>query len=423
MEIKLADNLKIETDIPIMYVESFCFFWKPCCHAVLKLKGYIDRTIQWNPEDSYHSRIKISMVDEGSARIIYHGYIVETEIKNAGKTGRISLEAMSASCLLDRKIGSRSFQNTTQTYGEVVRESVQADGGQVIRNQESDKKIESPVIRFDETTWQFANRIAGRIGNYIIPDVETGNPNLWFGMRNGKEVLTLPETQCAVQMNFIGKNVGTRFKAEGRTFYKIGDRMVYLGQKVTIVEVEGRYEHGEFTYIYTMETSTVHQPNFREEHHPAGQGFWGVIKEVKEESVKMALDIDHGQETGDYFYPWYPETGNALYAMPEVGARALLYCFNAGEKEGAVIHCLNKETEEYHNYEDRTFDIEDGNTVDLSRGSIRFSRGGEHIIFLDDNTITSSTSKELKIMAEGKIRLKAREIIIKTPEELNLYQE
>jgi len=28
MEIELMDNLKIETDIPILYVEHFCFSWK-----------------------------------------------------------------------------------------------------------------------------------------------------------------------------------------------------------------------------------------------------------------------------------------------------------------------------------------------------------------------------------------------------------
>jgi len=131
----------------------------------------------------------------------------------------------------------------------------------------------------------------------------------------------LPEAQCVIQMNAVGKDIGIRFKAEGRNFYKIGDRMEYLGQNVTIVEVEGRYQQGELTFTYILEERTVHQPDFGEDCHSSGQGFWGVIKKVKEESIKIVLDIDHGQETGDYFYPWYPEIGNALYAMPEVGQK------------------------------------------------------------------------------------------------------
>ena len=210
---------------------------------------------------------------------------------------------MSASCLLDRKIGSRSFQDTAKTYGEAVREMVEADGGQLIRNRESDKKINSPIIRYEETTWQFAKRMGECLGICIIPDVETGNPNLWFGMRNGKEVPALPDGQCHIQMRCIGKEIGSRFMVEGRPFYKIGDRMEYLGQKVTIMEVEGIFGHGELTFKYILEGHGVRQPNPTKEDHPAGLGFWGIIKKVKGESVTLALDIDHGQETGDYFYP------------------------------------------------------------------------------------------------------------------------
>lgn len=422
MEVKLTDQLTIETDIPIVHIDGFLFSWKPYCHAVLNLEGDVDRNVQWNPGQSYQSRIKICLADEGKVKIIYHGYIVEAEIKNAGKTSRIFLKAMTASCLLDRKIKSCSFQNTAKTYGEVVRESVQADGGQVIRNQESDKKIENPVIRCEETTWQFAKRMAKRLGNYIIPDVETGNPNLWFGMRNGKEVAALSEAQCAMHMNAIGNDTGIHFKAEGRNFYKIGDRMKYMGHKVTVVEVEGRFEYGELIFTYILTDKTVRRPSGREEHQSAGRGFWGVIKNVKGESIKLALDIDHGQETGDYFYPWYPETGNAFYAMPEIGARALLYFFCAGEQEGAVIHCMNKESDEERKFEARALHIEDGNTVHLSSETISFSRGGEHTLTLNDNAVSAGTSQKLKIKAEGKVRLKAKQIMIKTPEELNFYQ-
>lgn len=171
-----------------------------------------------------------------------------------------------------------------------------------------------------------------------------------------------------------------------------------------------------------LEDHGVRQSNPTKEDHPAGLGFWGIIKKVKGESLTLALDIDHGQETGDYFYPWYPETGNALYAMPETGARALLYFCCAGKQEGAVIHCLNKDSEENRCYEDRAFSIEDGNVIDLSNEAICFSRGGGHELSLDDSLISTSTSGALTITAKGKVRLKAKQIMINTSEELNLCQ-
>ncbi len=328
---------------------------------------------------------------------------------------------MSASCLLDRRSGSCSFQNLAMTHGEAVRDAVEADGGQVIRNRESDKEIKTPLIRYEETTWQFAKRMGSLLGAYIIPDVETGNPNLWFGMRAGKEIPALSEEHCSVRICPMGEKAGTYIQMEGRAFYKIGDWMTFMDQKVTITVVEGRYEHGELTFVYTLEDRETHQPVLCDENHPGGLGLWGNIKEVKGETVSIALDIDNGEETGDYFYPWYPETGNALYAMPEKGAGALLHFFEEEERGGAVIHCLNKKLENERYYKDRVMDIEDGNSIQLKEG-VSFNRGGSHTLSLNDGAVSASISKELKIRAEEKIWLKARQIVINTPEELNLCQ-
>lgn len=70
--------------------------------------------------------------------VIYNGYLAKLEIKNVEDTIRIYL---SASCSLDWKVESCSFQYISKIYGEAVREMVQADGEQVIRNQKSERKL------------------------------------------------------------------------------------------------------------------------------------------------------------------------------------------------------------------------------------------------------------------------------------------
>lgn len=423
MEIKLAANLKMETDIPIFHVTGFHFLWKTDSHAELNLSGDIDSHIQWKPEQFYNSRLKIWLNEGDGIQIIYNGYVVEMETKRIGQADQIFLKVLSATCLVDRKIRSRSFQNPITTYGQIVRETIKAEGGQVIRNQKSDKEIGSPIICYEETAWQFAKRMGGNTGNPIIPDIETGNPNLWFGMRSGKEVPALQEEQYVIQMRAIGRKTGTCFLTEGRSYYKIGDRMTYKGQKVTIIEVGGRYEQGELMFFYILENMAVRcQARSRNDNHLAGLGLWGTIKEVKDEAVKIALDIDHGEDTGNYFFPWFPETGNAFYAMPEKGSKALLYFLSADGKKGAVIHCLNKDAEEERNYKDRSIDTKDENVICLSKENVSFSKGGNHSLSLSDSSISVSTSGELKIAAKGKIRLRAKQITINTPEELNICQ-
>lgn len=420
MEIKLVGNLKIETDIPILKVVDFHFFWRLDCHAMLKLTGYMNSKIEWNP-GVYVSHIKIFLEEADGIKILFCGCVVKVLINTAGNMEQIYLESMSATFLLDQQIASRSFQNPEKTYGEVVRQAVEMEGGQVIRNKECDKQIKSPVIRYEETVWQFVGRMAGRLGTYIIPDVETGKSNLWFGMRKGKEVCRLSEEQCTIDLFPIGKEIGIRYKVEGRIPYKIGDCMTCLGRKLTIIEVEGGYELGELIFKYILEDLAVRRIKLQHHSHSAGLGLRGTIRDIKAESVTISLDIDNGKNTGDYFYSWQPDTGNSLYAMPEKGTRVLLYFYSADERDGAVIHCLDKESEKVHNYKNRVLDLENGDSVYLSKEEVNFSKDGEHNLVIGDGSVFAGTQKGLSIHA-GTVWLRGKRILIKTPDEFNISQ-
>jgi hypothetical protein len=422
MELQLAEDLKLDTDLPLMEVTKFQFHWKPGCHALFGLEGYLDASVPWKPEQSGGSILKIWLEKNQTRITLYNGLIVEIDICREGGTSRITARAVSASHQLDRRPVSCSFQDPSKSYGEIVRQAVLSEGGEVIRNRKTDKETGMPVIQYEETTWEFVNRLGVRLGVPIIPDIETGKPNLWFGMRNGKEVPALSEAQCSVKIRSIGKNKGMLLMTKGRDFFKIGDKMTYLGQKAVIKGVEGRYEQGELTFTYTLgdpEAKNHYQESIS---HPAGLGLWGRVDEVKEDMLKLALDVDGGESTGEYFYPWYPDTGNGIYAMPEKGAKVLLYFSRADEQEGAVIHCMNQKPENDRHYKDRAFNLEDGNYVLLTSETIDISRGGGHQVAVDGNAALASTSGNLSIRAEGTIKLRGRQISISTPDELNICQ-
>lgn len=174
---KLADNLFMETDIPFNNIVSFLFFWKTDCHAVLNMEGYMDRSSNWNQSQLYESRLKLWLENDGKEQIIFCGSVIMYETRLEGENKYFILKVISGSWMLDQKITSRSFQNVEKTYGEIVRDSAESEGGHVIRNQEIDEKIGKPVVRYEETVWQFACRLAFQLGTCIIPDVVTGQPN------------------------------------------------------------------------------------------------------------------------------------------------------------------------------------------------------------------------------------------------------
>lgn len=417
---KLADHLFIETNIPLKNIVSFWLSWKTDCHAVLNMEGYMDRSSNWNQSQLYDSRIKLWLENNGQEQIVFWGSVVMFETRIEGGQEYFILKLISGSWMLDQKITSRSYQNVEKTYGEIVRDSAESEEGQVIRDQEIDKEIGKPVIRYEETVWQFACRLASQLGTCIIPDVVTGQPNFWFGMRKGQKVSLSLDEHFTIDM-FPARNRGEmRYQIEDRTPYKIGDTVLYLNQKLTITEVEGCFERGELIFKYTIEDMAVRQANKCQNASNAGLGLWGTIQEVKGELIKIALDIDGDDSLSEYFYRWQPETGNSLYAMPEPGARALLYFYHSNQSDGAVIHCLNKEMQNC-NYKDRSLYINDGNQINLWKNEIGLFKGTEHSLTVEDRHISVITQKGIELSG-GAVFLRGKRILLKSPETINISQ-
>lgn len=419
---KLTDNLSIETEVPLKNVTRFWFSWKINCHATFKLEGCIDGNIEWDCCQSYNNQIKLWMDDNGNSQTIFFGNITSLETTVEGGVKQAFVEALSASCVLDRQNSSCSFQNIEKTFGEVVKEAAESEGGHVICNRQADGAIEEPVIRYQETVWQFARRLANQTGTFIIPDVVTGRANFWFGMRKGKEVPSPLMEEYKIDIFPLGLRAEVRYQIEGRIPYNIGDTLLYLKRKLTVTELEGRFEHGELIFKHRLEDLNTMPTHKQEYYKNAGLGLWGTVREVKGESVKLALDIDGGEDTGDYFYPWQPDTGNSLYAMPESGTKALLYFYHADLKKGAVIHCINKELKSKHNYKNRFLEIEDGNQIRLWAREVSLKRGKKHSMAISNSCISAKTRKKLEISASGSVYLRGRKIVLKTPEELNISQ-
>lgn len=282
--------------------------------------------------------------------------------------------------------------------------------------------IKKPIIQYGETVWAFTRRLASHLGTCVVPDITSGEPALWFGMRNGSAIPPLSENEYTIQITRTGHGDGkqkeTGFETESRAFYKLGDKVVFGGQRLRIYGVSARFQHGELIFRYLLKSresvKKIYQENF------IGLGLTGMVVDVRNEQVKVALDIDGGKSTGDYYYDWYPETGNALYAMPEKGARVELCFGNRDEKEGIGLHCFLYNLEKDIWYKQRKFGIVDGNVVQLFGSSISTSNGWAYDLFLIDGYLSLENVKDLNIFAESSIHIHAKKISVKVNDELNI---
>ena len=422
MELNINHELRIESKIPFQSVKDFSFEWKPNQHTTLEINGYIDQNITYGKESFYDSKIRIWK--EQDKETIFCGYITNVSEEKTGSFIEVHIIAQSTSCKLDQKTEKRSFQAVEKTYAQIVRKAVEQDGGQIICTEGNNSPIGKPLIQYNETAWEFSKRLASRLTTCIVADIISGEAALWFGMRNGNTVPPLPEDEYTINIVRLphrdGSQTETEYQAESREFYKLGDKTVFCGRRLIICGVSARFQHGELIFRYLLKNKEICKKIYQE--NLIGLGLSGTVVDVRQEQIKIALDIDGGKSTGNYFYNWYPETGNALYAMPEIGARVEV-CFGSwDEKDGFGMNCFLKKLENRDYYINKYFHIIGGESFHLFNEDISFYNVILYCLTSGNGFITVYCSQKVFVLSKNNINIEAKKIQINAPEEFTICQ-
>ncbi|MCI8973995.1 MAG: hypothetical protein HFH79_10480 [Lachnospiraceae bacterium] len=422
MEMNINHELRIESKIPFQSIEDFHFEWKTNQHAVLEVNGYIDPNNIYGKNSLYGSMIRI-WKEQGN-ETLFHGCMTKATEESVGELKKIHIEAQSASCRLDQQAGKRSFQAVEKTYAEVAREVVEENDGQIICTEGDEKQIGKPMIQYNETVWAFVKRLASYMGTCVVADIISGESALWFGMRNGNTISPFIENEYSINVvrtkQEDGYSTETVYETESRQFYKLGDRTVFCGQRLVICRVSAYFHQGELIFSYLLKgresVKKIYQESF------IGLGLTGTIIDVRNEQIKVALDIDGGKSTGDYYYDWYPETGNTLYAMPEKGARVEL-CFGSwDESEGGVLDVFPSTIENRGLHVYRNFHLTNANSINLHERRTNFTKGSVGDLSLYDGFIIISSSKIFNIIAKDAIQIYTNKIMLRCLDELSICQ-
>lgn len=419
MKIQINDFVTVETEVPLLEIHKFKFDWKLNHHGVLRLEGLLDLSVSWKPETLYDSSVKITKDKE----TIFNGCLTDVKIVAAANVQKIFLEATTGSCMLDRKTDSQSFQDVESTYEDIIRTIVESANGRVICTEGKEITINKPVIRYQETEWEFAIRLASYLGTYIIADIEVGKPNIWFGIRKAAEISGYSEEDYHVHILRSGHGSGNTqmvYEVKSSDYYQLGDTTTFWGETVMVFEVQASFERGELMFTYLLSKEKESEIVYLEQF--TGMELLGTVLEVRAEQVKIAFEIDGGVSTGDYFYEWYPETGNGVYAIPEKGAKIFLTFGCADEREGFACRCLPMDLGEDTDYQDRYLTTGENHTLTLYEGQISVLAKQRHKFMLSDHSINMQTPEQLRIKAAGSIKLKAGDIYIKTLDLIEIHQ-
>lgn len=370
----------------------------------------------------------LTLDESGAEKCLFAGVIREAEMVRVGGYNRFHVELLSGTCLMDREIRSRSFQDIGRTYSQVAQQVCSAySGGAAICTVGEDKTLGQPVIQYRETDWEFLMRMASHCGGVLVPETHRGLPRLWFGFPDRSFTCEFPEdayTSGISQRYYeLGGSVAGYSKAdffyydvESPQLCDLGWYTVFKGQPFIIAEKSARLERGELIFTYRLGRLGLGWGKMLYNEKISGMTLLGEVQETSRETLKLKLDIDAGWNPGGpYPYTWRPETGNFMYCMPQAGTRVSLYCPNYDEKAAIAINCVRTNGGDCDRMSDpskRSFVTEHGKEMNLYPDEMSLIGGAMgnilgDILVSDDNGILFTTDKAIIIAAVKDVVLEA----------------
>lgn len=201
----------------------------------------------------------------------FAGGITKVDIQMEDGIPLVEVHALSRSYVMDMTPKSRSYQNKRLTYTEAVRQLAgRYPGGDAQNMATSDQSsIGALLVQYEETDWQFLQRLAARVGTVILPDVTMDAPRVFFGVPDlswGTEIVairytTLKDRELYKQLkahaegddaNQLIESDFVSYRVTTEQFCQVGDDVSFKGQIWVVSESVISYLSGRLRYEYLL---------------------------------------------------------------------------------------------------------------------------------------------------------------------------
>lgn len=421
-------ELQVRSAIPIMNIQKFHMEINKNCHGFFQLEGIV-------PEDMgeeillWHISGTNVMIGAGE-EVLFTGILKEVQISKEGQEYRAIMTGVSATEQLDHRRKSRTFQDVSMTYCEVIEQVLADTPGARLLFHKAEEKIGKPIYQIDETDWEFMKRLAGIMRTAIVPSVYSGSACVHIGLPKGRSRdADISETVSERIWMDKGRKGICRGIRTGEN-WEVGDRVNWGGTECFVITKECRLEKGLLNFYYTLAGAETFVSESYENSCMAGMLLPATVLAVEEESVKVKFDMDKEQSVESaYQYPWRPDIGNLMYCMPEKGERIyVLMGDSTGTEARAVcgVHRNGAGNSEMDNAS-RYFTTADRKRMYLTPESIGFQDMKQKKMLkveLKDGTGTNIVSHcKLTISAADTVGLKGNKVLFQSPQEISLVKK
>ncbi|WP_438347712.1 AHH domain-containing protein [Paenibacillus sp. FA6] len=428
------DSVVVHTPYSLQKIIDLDITMRPGEHAKVSMKGIVDDSFHvqsttgamWQDELTIYDKMDEEQI------IVFKGLITSVKSTNVNGVYYVEIESLSASIQLDIQRRKRSFQNSSMTYDALLKSIMQAyPEADISCNIGEGIPIGEPIIQYEETDWEFINRLASHFQQFVTSDLQYSKPKFYFGTPPGKELEITEDVPYTAGKDLVAyhRAGGAEAGLHNTDFfyyeiitdkqYNIGDIVNFRDKQLVVSEKTVQLEEIQLVYSYRLSRQKgIHRRIIHNE-RLSGVSLEGEVLDVKGEQVKLHLTIDKDQaKSTAHWFIFAPPTGNAMYCMPQIGTNATLYFPEVDGKGAIVTGCIRKNGEECEKSGDpniRYFGTEHGSEAKLSPTGIDIVSGSKEPLKLtleDDNGITLTSHKKLLLQADSDIIIHSQKRVV-----------
>ncbi len=395
-------------------------------HGELFLRAYVENDMFEDIKSLQPIRLYVSGQQE---QTIFCGVLTDLMEESAGKVEEIQLKAKSYTYLMDIKKKSRTFQDITMTYRQLLARVLSEYEDVDFICSIEDSPIGELAIQYQETDWNFLKRIFSRIYSPLTGEMGFSSIRIYAGvvLREDevgnyelKEV-TCNFEQCAAlrEMGYEIQDLeGMRCKIETGHLCGIFTRCQVYGAEMMVESVQGYMEHGVFKTeaVLGRKEGIVEMPQFPM--NLVGLALEGTVLDVKGEKVRLHFNID-GDQSGSDLY-WFPYStpssspdGSGWYYMPEIGDRLRVYFPTKHMKDVLAISAVS--SYEGKDGPDRMAATSTKYLRSASGQEMNLSRQGAYFASVDEMA-------SMMVGNDGRITMKGQKIEITAEESIDITE-
>lgn len=290
-------------------------------HSYLKVKGLIKD----EKGESYLNMVGSSIQLKVEEDSIFTGYIENINLEKTLRDSYIEIVAVSNSKKIDQQKKSRIFQNSQKTYEQNVNYmGIKEIEVQFLEAQIAGKKIENPIIQYEETDFIFLKRMVGIEGSFLIPESRSNGEKIWIGKRSGEshkietDIYTISKAENSKHLKVTLQN----------NFYELGDILEFKREKYFIIKSQIEYINSFFFCTYEG-VDKYEEFSFIKE-NSQNLKLLGKVKEnedpEKKGRIQIEFEIDSDKGNEYWYKPILPYSGEnmGIYYIHQKGDKVVV---------------------------------------------------------------------------------------------------